>query len=159
MLMICCYPFLLPTGFVYQAGFLIFSGFWLLFIIHLFIKLVFPIRARNLDNHRHRRKIHVIEIVGIVLVGLFIPSVIVGTTKYNIGNFPPTQCSSNADVSFHTLILPTIIVMTTGVILILLSFMSIHRVSSSKIEVRFTIASHKRFTIFSCHLLSEMKVL
>ena len=108
---------------------MIFSGFWLLFIIHLFLKLVFPIRARNLDHHPHRGKIHAAEIILIVLVGLLVPSIIVGTSKYNIANFPPTQCAGDADVSFYTLILPTIIVMATGVILILLTFTSIQRVS------------------------------
>ncbi|XP_065890192.1 uncharacterized protein [Dysidea avara] len=114
-------------GFTYQGGILIFSGFWLLFIIHLFLKLVFPIRARNLDHHPHRGKIHAAEIILIVLVGLLVPSIIVGTSKYNIANFPPTQCAGDADVSFYTLILPTIIVMATGVILILLTFTSIQR--------------------------------
>jgi len=94
------------------------------------MKLVFPIHARRLDHHRHRSKIHAAEIILIICVGLLVPSVIVGTTEYNITNFPPTQCAANADIHFYTLTLPTIFLMATGVILILLSFMSIHKVSS-----------------------------
>jgi len=110
------------SGFIYQAGFLIFSGFWLLYVVHLSINLMFPIRAYHLNRYKHFGKI-----IFIICVGLLVPSIIVGTTRYHITGFPPTQCSADADVFFYTLILPTIFVMATGVILISLSFMSIRR--------------------------------
>jgi len=115
---------------------------------------VFPIRARILDQHTHRSKIHAAEIIFIICVGLLVPSVIVGTTEYNIANFPPTQCAADSDVHFYTLILPTLLVMATGVILILLSFLSIHKVSGywhcqelHKVFVMFWPVSNDRYTV------------
>ena len=117
------------TGFGYQAGFLIFSGFWILFVIHLFMKLVFPIHSHNFDKSKYRTRVHVVEVAVVLLIGLLVPSIVVGTSEYKIVNFPPTQCSADVEVTFYTLILPTILVQGAGVILILFTFVSIHRVS------------------------------
>ena len=117
------------TGFTFQAGFLIFSGFWLLFVAHLFLKLVYPLQLHNFDKYKHRTKIHILEIVAVLLIGLLIPSIVVGTSDYGIVNFPPTQCSADVEVTFYTLILPTIFIQGAGMMLILFSFVSIHRVS------------------------------
>ena len=117
------------TGFTFQAGFLIFSGFWLLFVTHLFLKLVYPLQLHNFDKYKHRTKIHILEIVAVLLIGLLIPSIVVGTSDYGIVNFPPTQCSADVEVTFYTLILPTIFIQGAGMMLILFSFVSIHRVS------------------------------
>ena len=117
------------AGFTYQAGILIFSGFWLLFITHLFLKLVFPIHFRRFESSKYRTKVHILEIVIVLLVGILIPAIVVGTVEYNIVNFPPTECAANVEVTFYTLILPTVIIQGTGMFLILFSFISIHRVS------------------------------
>ena len=117
------------AGFTYQAGTLIFSGFWLLFVAHLFLKLVFPLQFRKFDSSKYRTKVHILEIVIVLLLGILIPAIVVGTVEYNIVNFPPTQCSANVEVTFYTLILPTIFIQGTGMMLILFSFVSIHRVS------------------------------
>ena len=120
------------TGFAYHAGFLIFSGFWLLFIAHLFLKLVFPIQFRNFDTYKHRTKVHALEICIVLVVGTLIPAIVVGTSEHSIVNFPPTQCSADVEVTFYTLILPTILLQFAGVMLILFSFFTIHRVRSCK---------------------------
>lgn len=119
----------LYAGFTYQAGLLIFSGFWLLFLAHLFLKLVFPIQFHKFDTSRYRTKVHILEIVIVLLIGILIPAIVVGTVEYSIVNFPPTVCAANVEVTFYTLILPTILIQGTGIMFILFSFVSIHRVS------------------------------
>ena len=127
--LLCTYFICLFAGFTFQAGILIFSGFWLLFIAHLFLKLVFPLQFRKFETSKYRTKVHILEIVIVVLVGILIPAIVVGTVEYNVVNFPPTQCAANVEVTFYTLILPTILIQGTGIMLILFSFVSIHRVS------------------------------
>ena len=112
-----------------QAGFLIFSGFWLLFLAHLFLKLVFPIQFHNFDNYKHRTKVHIAEIVIVFLIGLLFASIVAGTSEYRIINFPPTQCATDVEVSFYTVIFPTVLIQGAGMMFILFSFVSIHRVS------------------------------
>ena len=117
------------AGFAYQAGLLIFLGFWLLFNFHLFLKLVFPLQFRNFDTYKHRRKVHILEIAVVLIVGILLSSLVVGIADHGIVNFPPTQCSPNVEVTFYTLIFPTLLLQGAGLMLILFSFVSIHQVS------------------------------
>jgi len=73
--------------------------------------------------------VHALEIIVVLVIGTLIPAIVVGTSEYGIVNFPPTQCSADVEVSFYTLILPTILMQFTGVMLILFTFVSIHKVS------------------------------
>ena len=90
---------------------------------------MFPLQFHNFDTYKHRTKIHIIEIVIVLLLGILIPAIVVGTVEYSIANFPPTLCSANVEVTFYTLILPTILIQGSGIMLIMFSFVSIHRVS------------------------------
>ena len=90
---------------------------------------MFPFQFRKFDSSRHRTKVHILEIVIVLLIGILIPAIVVGTVEYNIVNFPPTECAANVEVTFYTLILPTILIQGTGIMFILFSFVSIHRVS------------------------------
>ena len=90
---------------------------------------MFPLQFHNFDTYKHRTKIHILEIVIVLLLGILIPVIVVATVEYSIANFPPTTCSANVEVTFYTLILPTILIQGSGIMLILFSFISIHRVS------------------------------
>ena len=120
---------LLFTGIDFQSGLVAFSVLWVLFIIHLFIKVVFPVTSQNILKY-HGTKIHIAEVLLTVVACSIPPAVSFSTDGYFISSFPPTQCYSNVSVLFHGAILPSMLISIFGISLILITILSVHRVSS-----------------------------
>ena len=103
---------------------------WLLHLIHLFIKIVLPIWSRKLDRKQTKIILHVTEVGGaFVLCGLA-PIVFVSVSEYSAVQFPPIYCGASKPVIFYTICLPLCVILATGVILAIIMFWTLHKVSS-----------------------------
>ena len=101
---------------------------WLLFIFHLFLKVVFPMPSQNLFKN-HGTKLYVAEVLLGLVTSLITPIVTITTDDFFIARFPPTQCFSDASIQFHGVILPAMLITIVGISLILITVLAVHRVS------------------------------
>ena len=101
---------------------------WLLFIFHLFLKVVFPIASQNLFKN-HGTKLYIVEVLLTLFTSLITPTVTIATDGFFIASFPPIQCFSDASIQFHGVILPAILITIVGISLILITCLAVHRVS------------------------------
>ena len=122
---------------------------WFMLATSLFWKIWFPINARLWEKRHYIKYIHIASIfIGVVtplipliaLMSSFAKHVNTDTTSNTtflqggLGfapvRFPPLPCSGNSKVIiFYTNILPTDILMATGITFIVLIFWKVHRVS------------------------------
>ena len=94
------------------------------------MKVVDPLRTWIINKEEYARRIHIIGVVAIFSFGLITPiTTVAATDGYHIGDFPPDQCYSDAIVFFHGILLPNIIICVIGIILIVITFFYVHRVS------------------------------
>jgi len=104
------------------------SMFWLLHLIHLFLKIVFPLWARRLDFKRTKNILHVTEVVGAVFLSGLAPIIFVSVSEYNIARFPPLLCYPSRAVTIYTMCLPICITIGSGVIISIITFWILHKV-------------------------------
>ena len=117
-------------GFGLDAALLIYSQFWLLFVFHLFMKIVDPLKTWIINKQEYARRTHIIEVVAVFFFGLITPiTTIAATDGYYIATFPPRGCFSEAKVFFHGILLPNLMMCMVGICLILVTLFHIHRVS------------------------------
>jgi len=119
-----------------QTGALVFFGFWLFHLCHLFHGLLFPFKAQLLMKSAHfKRYAHAFEVV-IVLGCGFIPSIVIVTTSgYRYSGFPPSCSSDNPAVLFYTLILPIALGSTLGLCVLLFSLWILRKVSKKRLAL------------------------
>ncbi|XP_065891155.1 uncharacterized protein [Dysidea avara] len=113
-------------GFAIQATLMGFVVVWLLFIFHLFLKVVFPIASQNLFKN-HGTKLYIVEVLLTLFTSLITPTVTIATDGFFIASFPPIQCFSDASIQFHGVILPAILITIVGISLILITCLAVHR--------------------------------
>ena len=108
---------------------MMFTEFWLLFVFHLFMKIVDPLKSWIINRPEHTTKVYITEVTLVILIGLIVPTItITATDGYRIALFPPSQCFSDPEIFFHGIMLTTIIMCIRGISLILSTFLHIHRV-------------------------------
>ena len=112
-----------------MSGITLYSSFWLLYIFHLTLKLLYPLKSVKLDNSDHSKTIHIIEVLTVVLIGTIPYGVFAGTSKYQIIRFPALYCGYNRSYQFYGTVLPTLIIGSVGLILTLIVLYKIHIVS------------------------------
>ena len=103
---------------------------WLLHLIHLFIKLAFPIWSRKLNIKRRKNVLHVTEVTGATILCGVTPVIFISTSQYTFQQFPPFICFPTRSVSFYSMCLPLCIMVGTGVILTIIMFWILHEVSN-----------------------------
>jgi len=103
---------------------------WLLHLIHLFIKIAFPVWSRQLTAKRTKIILHVTEVAGAIIVSIIAPIVFVLVSEYNIPRFPPVLCVPSSKVYFYTACVPLCIIMAVGVILAVVTFWILREVSA-----------------------------
>ena len=107
-----------------------YTQFWLLFVFHLFMKIVDPLKTWIINKQEYARRIYIIEVVAVFFFALITPiTTVAATDGYHLINFPPRVCASEAKVFFHGILLPSITMCTIGICLILVTFFHVHRVS------------------------------
>ena len=122
--------FSIIPGFVLHAGVLQIVLYWLLHLIHLFLKFIFPFAIRRFDTKKWKRIFHVTELILIILFTVLAPVYIVLGSKYYPYGFPPVLCVPNANLTFYTLVLPIIVMLCLGTSIIVLMLWRLQMVSS-----------------------------
>ena len=120
------------------------SIWWIMNILILLWRVYFPIEARALNSTKSQIVLH----VTCVLVALLLPLIpaitpiienaitekksnqsVPGTLGYGLILFPPVICSVlDANMTFYTLILPTLLFLLVGTISLVLVIWKIHKV-------------------------------
>jgi len=110
---------------------------WLLHIVHLFIRIAFPIWARKLTEKRTKIILHIAEITGAAIICSLAPIIYISVSdsKYRFRIFPPLLCFPSSEVYFYTICLPLCLVIGTGVILAIFMFRILHKVSRCSIRI------------------------
>ena len=122
--------YFLIIGIVFHWSFVLMATFWLLHLIHLFMKIYLPIWSRKLDRKRTKLILHVTEAVGAIILCSLAPIVYVSVSEYTFGRFPPMLCVPSRTVTFYTMCLPLCILLGSGVILAVIMFWMLHKVNS-----------------------------
>ena len=113
------------------SGLVLYSYIWLLYIIHLALKLFFPLKSVKLSNSSYSRGIYIAEFLIVVLIGT-VPSTISAVhSKYRISTFPPINCGGHDDRTyiFYSTTLPILTAVCVSLILMILALYKVHIVS------------------------------
>lgn len=140
--------FFIPTGMVQVYSTLAAAVWWFMLVAAIFWKIWFPFNAKMHESKGHVKYIH----IGCVVTGILVPFIpiigfmsgfAVSLRSDNPSNrtfisgglgfvgvrFPPLPCNGYNDVIlFYTEILPTNLILTFGITLIILTFWLVHKV-------------------------------
>ena len=94
------------------------------------MKIALPMWSRKLDRKQTKNFLHVVEVTGAIFLCILAPMLNVIFSKYQFGQFPPFQCIPSKEVSFYTMCLPLCIIMGTGLILAIIMFWMLYKVSN-----------------------------
>ena len=112
-----------------SSALVLYTYYGLLFILHLGLKLFFPLKAAKLSDSEYSRTISIAEILIVFLIGV-IPSVVVGVIfSYSINDFPPLFCGTFDSFLFYPTVFPFLITSCIILIVMLLILYRIHTVS------------------------------
>ena len=117
------------VGFILHAGVLQIVLYWLLHLIHLFLKFIFPFAIRHIDTKKWRRIFHITEVILINLLSMIAPTYILVDSKYYPYGYPPVLCIPNATLTFYALVLPIILMLCLGTCIIPIMFWRLQMVS------------------------------
>ena len=117
------------------SGIALYSYFWNLYVIHLALKLFYPIKSDKLFKSDHSRKIFIAEVLIVFLIGT-IPSILIATVgpNYKIATFPPIFCGNDGIYLLVLSVIPNLIAAFISHILILLILYKLHTVSLITID-------------------------
>ena len=118
------------VGTVVVSGAVLYSYLWSLYVVHLALKLFYPIKSDKLFKSDHRRKIFIAEVLIVFLIAT-IPSILVATVgpNYKIATFPPIYCANDGVYLLLLSVIPNLITSFVNHILILLILYKLHIVS------------------------------
>lgn len=116
----------ISVGSLVSSGITLYSYLWFLFICHLALRLLFPLKSTKLFNSDYSRAMFITEIVFVFFIATVPSLVSAGLSKYKI---TPTQCENDGIYYFYETIVPIMFVLCVGVILMLLTPYKIHLVS------------------------------
>ena len=103
-------------------------GFWCFHLLHLFLGVAFPFTTKAwMDSSSCRKKIHITEVVIVVLYGLLSPIIAVSVTKQH---FTGIRCLPQSNsVEFYGGLLPNIALFCIGLMFIFTSWWILLKVS------------------------------
>ena len=84
----------------------------------------------KLEQSKHAKKVHVIEVVCAVLVATTPKLFSAVQQEYHITIFPPPYCSASPAYVFYGTILPTVVVSCATLIMMVIILYNIHVVSN-----------------------------
>ena len=148
--------FLLFVGLTFHWLLVLLGMLWLLHLIHLFLKIAFPMWSRTLNVKRKKLILHVTEVSGATFLCGLAPIIVVSVSEYNIGRFPPLFCFPSSAITFYTMCFPVCIVIGSGVIISIITFWILHKVS--KVLVITILFEHLIFLAIENSLLPKQKL-
>ena len=108
---------------------IIYSMFWLVYILHLYLTLIYPLKTSRINKLLTSKVTHVTEVIAVITI-VTLPNIyFLVTSQYQIVNFPPLFCAPGVNVNFYGFIFPTVVINCTSLILMLLVLHKIHSVS------------------------------
>ena len=112
------------------SGVVIYSYLWTLYVVHLAIKLFYPIKSSKLFDSEHSRKIFIAEVVIAIFIGS-IPSILIAAIgpDYEIATYPPIYCGIEGVPLLFILVVPNLYTASISHTLILLVLYKLHIVS------------------------------
>ena len=120
----------ISVGFLFSSGIVLYGYFWFLYVCHLAIRMMLPIKSVKHFNSDYSRKIYIAEILGAFFIATIPSFVNAGLSNYKISTFPPTLCRSYGNLHFYGTIIPNMGILCVTMILMLLVLYKIHLVSS-----------------------------
>ena len=116
-------------GFLISTGTALYGYFWFLYVCHLALRMLFPLKSAKFFNSDYSRAIYIAEILLVLLIAT-IPSIVsAGLSKYKISSFPPTMCRSYGELHLYDTVIPIMSTLCFTIILMLLVLYKIHLVS------------------------------
>ena len=78
-----------------SSGAAVHNYLWIVYIVHLAIKLFYPIKSSKIFNSDYSRKFFIAEVIIVFVIGS-VPSLLIATVgpDYEIVTFPPLFCGS-----------------------------------------------------------------
>ena len=118
------------AGFIVQLLYSCFEGFWFFHLLHLFLSLVYPFKTKLwLDSPSRRHRIHLIEVIIVMLFGLLYPVITISTAKPQY-YYNGWYCAAvSATVAFYGGIVPRLVVFCIGLIILFSSLWILRKVS------------------------------
>ena len=120
----------ISVGLLFSSGIVLYGYFWFLYVCHLAIRMMLPIKSAKLFNSDYSRKIYIAEILVAFFIATIPSFVNAGLSNYKISTFPPTLCRSYGNLHFYETVIPIMSTLCVTVILMLLVLYKIHLVSS-----------------------------
>lgn len=116
---------------MWTSAIVLYGLFWFLYIFHLALKLLYPLKSAKLDNSNNSKRNHIIEVCIVFIIGTTPFIAFAGSSKYEVVRLPPIFCGYNTTYMFYATILPTITIGSGGLALMLLVLYKLHIVSVS----------------------------
>ena len=112
------------------SGSVIYSYLWTVYVVHLAIKLFYPIKSSKLFNSDHSRKAFIAEVVIVFVIGS-VPSILIAAIgpDYEIATYPPIYCGSDGLSLLIVSVVPNLFAGFISHTLILLILYKLHIVS------------------------------
>jgi len=126
-------------GFVFQFCLLFMAITWFLHLFHLFLGIQFPFWSRFLGEKKWKLRLHIVELISVIVLSGIGPTAFVSASEYTLGRFPPLFALPSREVSFYTIMLPLTIILAIGVNLAFFSFWTIHKVRTYHVCIIFCI--------------------
>ena len=121
-------------GFLILFAYSCFVGFWFFHLLHLFLGLRFPFKMKTLlDSSSIRLKIHLTELVIVLLLGLLSPILTISLSFNRDSGWFCTPQSN--DVVFYGIMLPQVLMFLIGLVLLFLSLWILRRVSLANVDM------------------------
>ena len=116
---------------MFHFCFTLMSLFWLLHLFHIYLSVVFPIKARFLKTKKWRRGLHITEVAGSLLISVLVPGILLLTNiDYNMAFYPPLLCLPGTQVSvFYSIAVPAVLFTVVGLSLIVIVTWTLLKVS------------------------------
>ena len=79
--------------------------------------------------NKYSKNAHIVEVIVVLMLGCLPGIIVLSTSKYQIGRFPPDTCFPSTDIIFHTFKFPFLIYATLILAMLFTVFLILHRVS------------------------------
>ena len=88
--------------------------------------------------NKYSKTAHIVEVIAVLVLGCLPGIIVLSTSNYQIGRFPPDTCFPSNDIIFHTFQFPFMIYATTILAMLFIVYSILRRVSivSIMLEVK-----------------------
>ena len=123
----------LHVGFIIFSVFIMYSLFWLIYIVRLLLVLMYPLPSSRVYKLIRNRKIQIMEVAFVFTVSVIPSIVLVASSQFHITSYPPISCGANIEITFYGSIIPTMSINFASLIVMLFVLCRIHYVSHNKL--------------------------